>query len=69
MGVGDIFLVFLVPLLSTEDCVNAFLPAFLSIVADHVHYYDHILKLKSAQTGFLDMTMDSPKLVFVHLDD
>ncbi len=61
------------PLVPIEHCLNA--TAYLSIVADHVHpfmttVYSHLLmvtsssimhvtKLKSSQTGFLNMTMSS----------
>ncbi len=61
------------PLVPIEHCLNA--TAYLSIVADHVHpfmttVYSHLLmvtsssimhvtKLKSSQTGFLNMTMRS----------
>ncbi len=58
------------PLVPTEHCLNA--TAYLSIVADHVHPFIttvypssdatssrimHVTKLKSSQTGFLNMTM------------
>ncbi len=61
------------PLVPIEHCLNA--TAYLSIVADHVHPFmttvypssdaassrimHHVTKLKSAQTGFLNMTMSS----------
>ncbi len=61
------------PLVPIEHCLNA--TAYLSIVANHVHPFmttvDHLLKasssrimhhvtkLKSSQTGFLNMTMSS----------
>ncbi len=66
-GVGDILLAQLVPI---EHRLNA--TAYLSIVADHVHPFmttvyhllmyfqqDNVTKLKSSQTGFLNMTMSS----------
>ncbi len=69
-GVGDIFLAHFVPI---EHCLNA--TAYLSIVADHVHPFittvylssdatssrimHHVTKLKSSQTGFLNMKMSS----------
>ncbi len=72
-GVGDIFLAHFGPLVPIEHRLNA--TAYLSIVADHVHpfittvysSYDatssrilhNITKLKSSQTGFLNMTMSS----------
>ncbi len=59
------------PLVPTENCFNA--AAYLSFVADHVHPFmttvypssdatssrikHHVTKLKSSQTGFLNMTM------------
>ncbi len=61
------------PLVPIEHCLNA--TDYLSIVADHVHPFmttvdpssdaassrimHHVTKLKSAQTGFLNMTMSS----------
>ncbi len=61
------------PLFPIEYCLNA--TSYLSIVADHVHpfmatmytssdgYFStimhHVTKLKSSQTGFLNMTMSS----------
>ncbi len=61
------------PLVPIEHCLNA--TAYLSIVADHVHPFMttvyhllmatssrimlHVTKLKSSQTGFLNMTMSS----------
>ncbi len=67
---GDIFLAHLIPI---EHHLNA--TAYLSIVADHVHPFmttvypssdatssritHHVTKLKSSQTGFLNMTMCS----------
>ncbi len=58
------------PLVPIEHCLNA--TAYLSIVADHVHPFmttvypssdgyrmHHVTKLKSSQTGFLNMTMSS----------
>ncbi len=61
------------PLVPTEHRLNA--PAYLSIVTDHVHPFmttvyhllmatssrimHHVTKLKSSQTGFLNMTMSS----------
>ncbi len=61
------------PLVTIEHCLNA--TAYLSIVADHVHPFmttvypssdatssrimHHVTKLKSSQTGFLNMTMSS----------
>ncbi len=61
------------PLVPTEHRLNA--TAYLSIVADHVHLFmttvypssdatssrimHHVTKLKSSQTGFLNMTMSS----------
>ncbi len=61
------------PLVPIEHCLNA--TAYMSIVADHVHpfmttvypYSDatssrimhHVTKLKSSQTGFLNMTISS----------
>ncbi len=58
------------PLLPIEHCLNA--TAYLIIVADHVHPFmttvypssdgyrmHHVTKLKSSQTGFLNMTMSS----------
>ncbi len=66
-GVGDILLAHLVPI---EHRLNA--TAYLSMVADHVHLFmttvyhllmyfqqDNVTKLKSSQTGFLNMTMSS----------
>ncbi len=62
----------LVPLLPIEHRLNA--TAYRSIVADHVHPFmttvyllmatssrimHHVTKLKSSQTGFLNMTMSS----------
>ncbi len=60
-------------LVPIEHCLNA--TAYLSIVADHVHPFiatvyhllmatssrimHHVTKLKSSQTGFLNMTMSS----------
>ncbi len=60
-------------LVTTEHCLNA--TAYLSIVADHVHPFmttvypssdatssrimHHVTKLKSSQTGFLNLTMSS----------
>ncbi len=58
------------PLVPIEHCLNA--TAYLIIVADHVHPFmttvypssdgyrmHHVTKLKSSQTGFLNMTMSS----------
>ncbi len=61
------------PLEAIERCLNA--TVYLSIVADHVHPFmttvyhllmttssrimHHVTKLKSSQTGFLNMTMSS----------
>ncbi len=61
------------PLVPIEHRLNA--TAYLSIVADHVHLFmttvypssdatssrimHHVTKLKSSQTGFLNMTMSS----------
>ncbi len=61
------------PLLRIEHCLNT--TAYRSIVADHVHPFmttvfpssdatssrimHHVTKLKSSQTGFLNMTMSS----------
>ncbi len=59
------------PLVQIEHCLNA--TDYLSIVADHVHPFmttvypssdgyfqqDNVTKLKSSQTGFLNMTMSS----------
>ncbi len=59
------------PLVPIEHRLNA--TAYLSIVADHVHPFmttvypssdgyfqqDNVTKLKSSQTGFLNMTMSS----------
>ncbi len=61
------------PLVPIEHCLNT--TAYLSIVADHVHPFmttvyhllmttssrimHHVTKLKSSQTGFLNMTMSS----------
>ncbi len=58
------------PLVSIEHRLNA--TVYLSIVADHVHPFmttvyhllmyfqqDNVTKLKSSQTGFLNMTMSS----------
>ncbi len=61
------------PLVPIEHCLNA--TAYLSIVADHFHPFitavyhllmatssrimHHVTKLKSSQTGFLNMTMSS----------
>ncbi len=57
------------PLVPIEHRLNA--TAYLSIVADHVHpfmttvypsselHQDNVTKLKSSQTGFLNMTMSS----------
>ncbi len=61
------------PLLPIEHHLNA--TAYLSIVADHVHPFmttvcpssdatssrimHHVTKIKSSQTGFLNMTMSS----------
>ncbi len=60
------------PLVPIERCLNA--TVYLSIVADHVHplwlqctifwctssrIMHHVTKLKSSQTGFLNMTMSS----------
>ncbi len=61
------------PLVPIEHCLNT--TAYLSIVADHVHPFMttvyhllmttssrimlHVTKLKSSQTGFLNMTMSS----------
>ncbi len=61
------------PLVPIEHCLNT--TAYLSIVADHVHPFmttvypssdatssrimHHVTKLKSPQTGFLNMTMSS----------
>ncbi len=62
----------LVPLVPIEHRLNA--TVYLSIVADHVHPFmttvyllmatssrimHHVTKLKSSQTGFLNMTMSS----------
>ncbi len=63
----------LVPLVPIEHCLNA--TSYLSIVTDHVHPFmttvypssdatssrimHHVTKLKSSQTGFLNMTMSS----------
>ncbi len=72
-GVGNIFLAHFVHLVSIEHRLNA--TVYLSIVADHVHPFMttvyhllmttssrimyHVTKLKSSQTGFLNMTMSS----------
>ncbi len=68
-GGGDIFVARFVP---SEHCLNT--TVYLSIVADHVHPFmisvpssddtssrimHHVTKLKSSQTGFLNMTMSS----------
>ncbi len=52
------------PLVPIAHCLNA--TAYLSIVADHVHPFmttvypnSDVTKLKSPQTGFLNMTMSS----------
>ncbi len=61
------------PLVPIEHCLNT--TVYLSIVADHVHLFmttvypssdatssrimHHVTKLKSSQTGFLNMTMSS----------
>ncbi len=61
------------PLVPIEHCFNV--TAYLSIVSDHVHPFmttvytssdatsssimHHVTKLKSSQTGFLNMTMSS----------
>ncbi len=68
------------PLVPIENCLNA--TAYLSIVADHVHPFmttmypssdatssriiHHVTKLKSSQTGFLNMTMSSLYLNDLH---
>ncbi len=73
-GVGDIFLVPIEHRLNATD--------YLSIVADHVHPFmttvypssdttsnrimHHVTKLKSSQTGFLNMTMSSLYLNGLH---
>ncbi len=72
-SVGDTSWHTLGPLVPTEHCLHA--TAYLSIVADHVHLFmttvypssdatssrimHHVTKLKSSQTGFLNMTMSS----------
>ncbi len=70
---GDIFLAHFGPLVPIEHSLNT--TAYLSIIADHVHPFmttvytssdatssrimHHVTKLKSSQTGFLNMTMTS----------
>ncbi len=72
-GLGDIFLAHFGPLVPIEHRLNA--TVYLSIVADHIHPFmttvysssdatssrimHHVTKLKSSQTGFLNMTMSS----------
>ncbi len=69
----DIFLAHFGPLVPIEHCLNT--TAYLSIVADHVHPFmttvypssdatssrikHHVTKLKSSQTGLLNITMSS----------
>ncbi len=68
------------PLVPIEYCLNVTI--YLSIVADHVHPFmttvysssdatssrimHHVTKLKSSQTGFLNMTMSSLYLNGLH---
>ncbi len=70
---GDIFLAHFVHLVSIEHHLNT--TVYLSIDADHVHPFmttvyhllmttssrimHHVTKLKSSQTGFLNMKMSS----------
>ncbi len=70
---GIFYLHKLGPFIPIEHCINA--TAYLRIVADHVHPFmttvrhllmatssrimHHVTKLKSSQTGFLNMTMSS----------
>ncbi len=72
-GEGDIFLAHFGPLVPIEHRLNT--TAYLSIVADHVHPFmttvytssdatssrimQHVTKLKSSQTGFLNVKMSS----------
>ncbi len=66
------------PLVPIEYCLNA--TAYLSIVAEHVHPFmttvypssdgyfqeDNVTKLKSSQTGFLNITMSSLYSIGLH---
>ncbi len=66
------------PSVPIEHCLNA--TAYLSIVAEHVHPFmntvypssdgylqqDNVTKLKSSQTGFLNMTMSSLYSIGLH---
>ncbi len=72
-GVGDIFLAHFRPF--SNNWASFKRTAYLSIIADHVHPFmttvypssdatssrimHHVTKLKSSQTGFLNMTMSS----------